>query len=121
MINHIILNLKNGVMTIFFLNIETNQEVLEEYFLITFKLGIGEKILNFVQGVGTYFHQFIKNTLIALKDEKWNEEEKKIQLVKRSRYAEFNLLYDRGTKFGLETGGNVDAILMSMPPHAVWE
>ena len=46
MINHIILNLKNGVMTIFFLNIETNQEVLEEYFLITFKLAIGEKILN---------------------------------------------------------------------------
>ncbi len=79
------------------------------------------KDFEFVQGVGTYFHQFIKNTLIALKDEEWNEEEKKIQLVKRSRYAEFNLLYDRGTKFGLETGGNVDAILMSMPPHAVWE
>ena len=79
------------------------------------------KDFEFVQDVGTYFHQFIKNTLIALKDVEWSEEEKKIQLVKRSRYAEFNLLYDRGTKFGLETGGNVDAILMSMPPHAVWE
>ena len=79
------------------------------------------KDFEFVQGVGTYFHQFIKNTLIALKDEEWNEEEKKIQLVKRSRYAEFNLLYDRGTKFGLQTGGNVEGILMSLPPLAKWK
>ena len=75
----------------------------------------------FVQEVGMYFHKFIKDTLITLKDEQWNEEDKKKQLVKRSRYAEFNLLYDRGTKFGLETGGNIDAILMSMPPQASWE
>ena len=75
----------------------------------------------FVQEVGMYFHKFMKDTLITLKDEQWNEKEKKKQLVKRSRYAEFNLLYDRGTKFGLETGGNIDAILMSMPPQASWE
>ena len=80
-----------------------------------------EKDFDFIINVGEYFRDFVKNTISNLKNEKWSEKDKNIQLVKRSRYAEFNLLYDRGTKFGLETGGNVDAILMSMPPHAVWE
>ena len=68
-----------------------------------------------------FLHNYVDDIIQRKKNDKWEDDDKVRQLVKRGRYAEFNLLYDRGTKFGLETGGNVDAILMSMPPQANWE
>ena len=80
-----------------------------------------EQDFKFVRDVGVTF-QFIFNNIISKKvKKKWTAKDKEAQYIKRGRYAEFNLLYDRGTKFGLQTGGNVDGILMSLPPHAKWK
>ena len=80
-----------------------------------------EKDFEFVRDVGITF-QILFNKIIKKKfKKKWSFYEKEKQYIKRGRYAEFNLLYDRGTKFGLQTGGNVEGILMSLPPHAKWK
>ena len=80
-----------------------------------------EKDFKFVRDVGITF-QFIFNEIINKKlKKKWTKKDKEMQYIKRGRYAEFNLLYDRGTKFGLQTGGNVEGILMSLPPVAMWK
>ena len=80
-----------------------------------------EKDFSFIKDVGTTF-AYVANTMTEKKMfKKWTKEEKEIQLLKRGRYVEFNLMYDRGTKFGLNSGGNPEAILMSMPPVAKWK
>ena len=80
-----------------------------------------EKDFDFIHDVGIFFHEYVDQIITKNKSENWTQEERQLQLVKRGRYVEFNLLYDRGTKFGLETGGNTEAILMSLPPLAEWE
>jgi coproporphyrinogen III oxidase len=75
----------------------------------------------FTQSVGKTFLDIYPKLVARHMHESWTPEQRKTQLVKRGRYAEFNLLYDRGTRFGLMTNGNVDAILMSLPPEAAWE
>ena len=79
-----------------------------------------EKDFKFVRDVGVTF-ELIFNQIIKRKmKKKWTSKDKEIQYIKRGRYTEFNLLYDRGTKFGLQTGGNTEGILMSLPPLAKW-
>jgi coproporphyrinogen III oxidase len=108
----------------------------DEYFFI--------KHRNVARGVGGIFYdylntenfendfEFTKNIGLAFLDiypkivrrhmsKKFTEQQREIQLKKRGLYAEFNLVYDRGTRFGLMTGGNVEAILMSLPPIAKWD
>ena len=79
-----------------------------------------EKDFSFIKDIGITFANLVKEIVEKKMFLKWTKKEKAIQLLKRGRYAEFNLLYDRGTKFGLNSGGNPDAILMSMPPNAKW-
>ena len=71
--------------------------------------------------VGLCFINIFKEIIKRKYKKKWTNKHKRLQYLKRGRYVEFNLLYDRGTKFGLRTGGNVEGILMSLPPKAEWE
>ena len=80
-----------------------------------------EKDFAFVRDVGITFTRIFKHIIKLKNKKKWNKKQKEIQYIKRGRYVEFNLLYDKGTKFGLKTNGNIEAILMSMPPIAKWK
>jgi coproporphyrinogen III oxidase len=98
-------NESRGVGGIFFDNLAT---------------GDAERDFAFTRDVGLAFLNVYPRIVRRRMRETWTEADRAIQLEKRGRYAEFNLIYDRGTKFGLMTGGNAEAILMSLPPVATW-
>jgi coproporphyrinogen III oxidase len=79
-----------------------------------------ESIFEFVKDVGNTFLPAYIPIVSQKKDLPYTQEQKQWQLLRRGRYVEFNLVYDRGTRFGLETGGRIESILMSLPEHASW-
>ncbi|MDB1135713.1 oxygen-dependent coproporphyrinogen oxidase [Candidatus Anaplasma sp. TIGMIC] len=106
----------------------------DEYFYLAHRRearGVGGIFYDYLQGdfdndfaftraVGECFMEVYPAIVQKRMHQKWSEEEREYQLLKRGRYVEFNLIYDRGTRFGLMTDGDPDAIMMSMPPLVKW-
>ena len=73
-----------------------------------------------MQSIGNHFSQAYLPIVQKQKNKKYGKRERNFQLYRRGRYVEFNLVFDRGTVFGLQTGGRTESILMSLPPKVKW-
>ena len=107
-------------MIIFIYLIEKKQEVLEVFFFDYLNSNNWNDDFSFVQDIGKTFLSSYLEIIKSRIEHKFSQNDREEQLVKRGRYVEFNLLYDRGTIFGLKTGGNTEAVLMSLPPKVSW-
>lgn len=79
------------------------------------------EVYRFIEDLGSHFLDAYTPIVAEHKDQLWTDAERNFQLVRRGRYVEFNLIHDRGTLFGLKTGGRTESILMSLPPEVRWE
>jgi len=79
------------------------------------------QLFDFVTGVGAVLPDAYRPLVERRQDLPFGQRERHFQLVRRGRYAEFNLVHDRGTLFGLQTGARIESVLMSLPPQAAWD
>jgi coproporphyrinogen III oxidase len=112
--------LKDWCAKYFYLPHRNEERGIGGIFYDQLNTGDWDKDFAFTQDVGRSFNQIFPEIVRRNMFTPWDEVEHAKLLEKRGRYVEFNLLHDRGTKFGLMTGGNTEGILMSMPPEATW-
>ena len=104
----------------FYLEHRNEQRGIGGLFFDDLREGGFDRCFEFMKSVGDHFSEAYLPIVIKRKDTPYGEKERNFQLYRRGRYVEFNLIYDRGTLFGLQSGGRTESILMSMPPEVKW-
>ena len=104
----------------FYLEHRNEQRGIGGLFFDDLNEGGFDRCFEFMKSVGNHFTEAYLPIIIKRKDTPYGEKERNFQLYRRGRYVEFNLIYDRGTLFGLQSGGRTESILMSMPPEVKW-
>ena len=104
----------------FYLEHRNEQRGIGGLFFDDLNEGGFDRCFEFMKSVGDHFTEAYLPIVIKRKDTSYGKKERDFQLYRRGRYVEFNLIYDRGTLFGLQSGGRTESILMSMPPEVKW-